>query len=322
MAIDENTIRSLLIRNKISNYKLEQIRSDASFREYYRVLDKNLLIMYAPKDKGESLVNFEKINKVLSSINLSVSKIYDADYQNDLLLIEDFGNDIFSTKLNHNNEKDLYEKAINLLSIIHNNSDLEVQNLKKYNFEILLNESLLFIEWYLEKHLKLNLNNSEKNEFQNILERHFNSLTLKQNSLVLRDFHVDNLIYLDERDGINQLGLIDYQDALVGSSVYDFTSLIEDVRHPIQDDLKNSLVETYSKLISVDQNELKRGISFYSIQRNLKIVGIFSRLKYRDDKKNYFPMIEVAWGFIKNHLKNNEYKDLNNWINNIMNNSL
>ena len=322
MAIDENTIRSLLIRNKISDYKLEQIRSDASFREYYRVLDKNLLIMYAPKDKGESLVNFEKINKVLSSINLSVSKIYDADYQNDLLLIEDFGNDIFSTKLNHSNEKDFYEKAINLLSIIHNNSDLEVHNLKKYNFEILLNESQLFIEWYLEKHLKLNLNNSEKNEFQNILERQFNSLTLKQNSLVLRDFHVDNLIYLDDRDGINQLGLIDYQDALVGSSVYDFTSLIEDVRHPIQDDLKNSLVETYSKLISVDQNELKRGISFYSIQRNLKIVGIFSRLKYRDDKKNYFPMIEVAWGFIKNHLKNNEYEDLNNWINNIMNNSL
>ena len=322
MAIDENTIRSFLIRNKISNYKLEQIRSDASFREYYRVLGKNLLIMHAPKDKGESLVNFEKINKVLSSINLSVSKIYDADYQNDLLLIEDFGNDIFSTKLNHNNEKDLYEKAINLLSIIHNNSDLEVQNLKKYNFEILLNESQLFIEWYLEKHLKLNLNNSEKSEFQNILERQFNSLTLKQNSLVLRDFHVDNLIYLDDRDGINQLGLIDYQDALVGSSVYDFTSLIEDVRHPIQDDLKNSLVETFSKLISVDQNELKRGISFYSIQRNLKIVGIFSRLKYRDDKKNYFPMIEVAWGFIKNHLKNNEYKDLNNWINNIMNNSL
>ena len=322
MAIDENTIRSFLIRNKISNYKLEQIRSDASFREYYRVLGKNLLIMHAPKDKGESLVNFEKINKVLSSINLSVSKIYDADYQNDLLLIEDFGNDIFSTKLNYSNEKDLYEKAINLLSIIHNHSALEVQNLKKYNFEILLNESQLFIEWYLEKHLKLNLNNSEKNEFQNILERQFNSLTLKQNSLVLRDFHVDNLIYLDDRDGINQLGLIDYQDALVGSSVYDFTSLIEDVRHSIQDDLKNSLVETYSKLISVDQNELKRAISFYSIQRNLKIIGIFSRLKYRDDKKNYFPMIEVAWGFIKNHLKNNEYRDLNNWMNNIMNNSL
>ena len=239
-----------------------------------------------------------------------------------MLLIEDFGNDIFSTKLNHSNEKDLYEKAINLLSIIHNNSDLEVYNLKKYNFEILLNESQLFIEWYLEKHLKLNLNNSEKNEFQNILERQFNSLTLKQNSLVLRDFHVDNLIYLDDRDGINQLGLIDYQDALVGSSVYDFTSLIEDVRHPIQDDLKNSLVEMYSKLISVDQNELKRGISFYSIQRNLKIIGIFSRLKYRDGKKNYFSMIEVAWSFVKNHLKNNEYNDLNNWMNNILKNSL
>ena len=322
MAIDENSIRSLLIRNKISRYKLEQIKSDASFREYYRVLDKNLLIMYAPKDKGESLVNFERINKILSSINLSVSKIYDADYQNDLLLIEDFGNDIFSKKLNRSNEKNLYEKAIHLLSTIHNHSDLKVQNLKKYNFEILLHESELFIEWYLEKHLKLNLNNFEKNEFQNILEKHFNSLTLKQNNLVLRDFHVDNLIYLNDRDGIHQLGLIDYQDALIGSSVYDFVSLIEDVRHPIKNDLKNSLVEMYSKLISVDQNELKREISFYSIQRNLKIIGIFSRLKYRDDKKNYFPMIEVAWSFITGHLKNDEYKDLSNWINNITNNSL
>jgi hypothetical protein len=74
MAIDENTIRSLLIRNKISNYKLEQIRSDASFREYYRVLDKNLLIMYAPKDKGESLVNFEKINKVYLQLILVCQK--------------------------------------------------------------------------------------------------------------------------------------------------------------------------------------------------------------------------------------------------------
>jgi aminoglycoside/choline kinase family phosphotransferase len=251
-----------------------------------------------------------------------VSKIYDADYQNDLLLIEDFGNDIFSKKLNSSNEKNLYEKAIHLLSTIHNHSDLKVQNLKKYNFEILLHESELFIEWYLEKHLKLNLNDSEKNEFQNILEKHFNSLTLKQNNLVLRDFHVDNLIYLNDRDGIHQLGLIDYQDALIGSSVYDFVSLIEDVRHPIKNDLKNSLVEMYSKLISVDQNELKREISFYSIQRNLKIIGIFSRLKYRDDKKNYFPMIEVAWSFITTHLKNNEYKDLSNWMNNIMNNSL
>ena len=322
MALDKNTIGSLLIRNKISKFKLEQIKSDASFREYYRVLDTNLLIMYAPKDKGESLVNFERINKILSSINLSVSKIYDADYQNDLLLIEDFGNDIFSKKLNSSNEKNLYEKAIHLLSTIHNHSDLKVENLKKYNFEILLHESELFIEWYLEKHLKLNLNDSEKNEFQNILEKHFNSLTLKQNNLVLRDFHVDNLIYLNDRDGIHQLGLIDYQDALIGSSVYDFVSLIEDVRHPIKNDLKNSLIEMYSKLISVDQNELKREISFYSIQRNLKIIGIFSRLKYRDDKMNYFPMIEVAWSFITSHLNNNEYKDLSNWMNNIMNKSL
>ena len=322
MALDEIAIRSFLLRNKISNYRLVQIKSDASFREYYRVLDKNLLIMHAPKDKGESLINFERINKILSSINLSVSKIYDTDYQNDLLLIEDFGNDIFSKRLDHSNEKNFYENFIYLLSVIYHQLDLKDINLKKYSIEVLINESELFIEWYLERHLKLNISSYERNEFRNFLKKYFQSLKLDHNSLVLRDFHVDNLIYLKNRDGIKKLGLIDYQDALIGSSVYDFVSLIEDVRHPIKEDLKNSLIEMYSKLISININDLKREISFYSIQRNLKIIGIFSRLKYRDDKNNYFSMIETAWSFVKKHLEKTEYKDLNKWMKNILRDSL
>ncbi len=318
MAIDEINIKPFLSRNKISDSKLEKIKSDASFREYYRVENKNLLIMHAPREKGESLINFEKINKILSSINLSVSKIYDIDYQNNLMLIEDFGNDIFSKIINSNNEKDLFQKSIELLSFIHNHSNLETSHVEVYSFDILINESELFIEWYLEKHLNLNLISSEKDEFRNILEKHFKSLSLEKNTLVLRDFHVDNLIYLENRNGINQLGLIDYQDALLGSAAYDLASLVEDVRRPIKEELKYSLIEIYSKLIFVDQNELQREIDFYSIQRNLKIIGIFSRLKYRDNKINYFSMIEVAWSFINNHIKKSEYNDLNHWIDKIM----
>ena len=318
MAIDEISTKPFLVRNKISDYKLEQIKSDASFREYYRVENKRLLIMHAPQEKGESLINFEKINKILSSINLSVSKIYDIDYENNLMLIEDFGNDIFSKILNPNNERDLYQKSIELLSFIHNHSKLETYHVEKYSFEILINESELFIEWYLEKHLKLIVSSSEKVEFRNILEKHFKSLSLEKNTLVLRDFHVDNLIYLENRNGIKQLGLIDYQDALLGSVAYDLASLVEDVRRPIKEELKHSLIEIYSKSIFVDQNELQREIDFYSIQRNLKIIGIFSRLKYRDNKMNYFPMIEVAWSFINNHIKKSEYNDLNHWIDKMM----
>ena len=322
MAIDEISTKPFLVRNKISDYKLEQIKSDASFREYYRVENKRLLIMHAPQEKGESLINFEKINKILSSINLSVSKIYDIDYENNLMLIEDFGNDIFSKILNPNNERDLYQKSIELLSFIHNHSNLETYHVEKYSFEILINESELFIEWYLEKHLKLIVSSSEKVEFRNILEKHFKSLSLEKNTLVLRDFHVDNLIYLENRNGIKQLGLIDYQDALLGSVAYDLASLVEDVRRPIKEELKYSLIEIYSKSIFVDQNELQREIDFYSIQRNLKIIGIFSRLKYRDNKMNYFPMIEVAWSFINNHIKKSEYNDLNHWIDKIMKKTL
>ena len=162
MAMNEISIRSFLLRNKISDYKLEQIKSDASFREYYRVENKNLLVMHAPREKGESLINFQKINKILSSINLSVSNIYDIDYKNNLMLIEDFGNDLFSKILNTNNERDLYQKSIELLSFIHNHSNLETSQVECYSFDILINESELFIEWYLEKHFKLNVSSSEK----------------------------------------------------------------------------------------------------------------------------------------------------------------
>ena len=112
--------------------------------------------------------------------------------------------------------------------------------------------------------------------------------------------------------------MIDYQDALLGSAAYDLVSLVEDVRRPIKEELKYSLIEIYSKLIFADQIELQREIDFYSIQRNLKIIGIFSRLKYRDNKTNYFSMIEVAWSFINNHIKKSEYDDLKHWIDKIM----
>ena len=318
MVINESFLKSFLIKNKINNPDFEKIDSDASFRKYFRIKNKNLLIMYAPKNRGESLESFKKINEILSSLNLSVSKIYDVDYQANLMLLEDFGDNIFSKKLNSKNEKYFYEEAVRLLSYIVNNSNSETIQLKPYSFEVLLNESYLFIEWYIKKHLCLNVDDFIKEEFSKILREIFNSLNIQQSTLVLRDFHVDNLFYLEKRAGLNQIGLIDYQDALLGSRVYDLTSLIEDVRRPITMDLKISLIKQFSKSIAVEMNKLENEISFYSIQRNLKIIGIFSRLKYRDNKENYIPLIKNSWNFINQHLEKPQYTKLKKWMDNIL----
>lgn len=318
MAISEDILKNFLIKNGIPNFQLEKINSDASFRNYYRILNKDLLIMHAPQNKGESLNNFINVNKILKSIDLSVSTIYDVDYQNDLMLIEDFGDDIFSKIFNSENEENLYKEAIKLLSFIINHKKLKISHLEKYSLDILINESNLFIEWYLQKDLSLKISDLQKEEFSIIIEEIYNSLNMKQDDLVLRDFHVDNLIYLKNRSSFNKIGLIDYQDALVGSHSYDLTSLIEDVRRPISSNLKVILVELFSHLTSIDINQLEKEISFYSVQRNLKIIGIFSRLKHRDNKNHYFSLIDNAWGFINPNLEKPKFKKLKNWMNNIL----
>jgi hypothetical protein len=125
---------------------------------------------------------------------------------------------------------------------------------------------------------------------------------------------VDNLILLKNRKGINQVGVIDFQDALIGSNAYDLVSLLEDVRRPIKTTLKEKLIEEYIDLTGYDLRRLLQEMRYFSIQRNLKIIGIFSRLKYRDGKPQYMELINNAWNFIYSHLEDPSFIELKTWI--------
>ena len=132
--------------------------------------------------------------------------------------------------------------------------------------------------------------------------------------MVLRDYHVDNLILLKDRKGKKQVGIIDFQDAVIGSNSYDLVSLLEDVRRPITVELKEKLIEEYIHITSYDSKQLLKEMRFFSVQRNLKIIGIFSRLKYRDQKPKYMRLIKNAWNFIDLHLEDPSFKELKSWI--------
>lgn len=314
-----NQIEGFLKSNQIEIKNLIPIKNDASFRKYFRI-DKKIL-MDADPTLGEDVSSFININNLLNEFQLNVPEIYSIDKENGFLLLEDLGEDIFSKILDNKNEEKLYKQAIEILAEIHK-KDLNEFNYsilpKKYSIEKLLQESQLFIDWYLKKFLKLDISKTEIKDFSDIISKIFSSLEPKLEKLVLRDYHVDNLILQSSKVGLKQVGILDFQDAVIGQSSYDLISIIEDVRRPITKDLKTRLIDYFVDLTGYDLNNLKNELAFYSVQRNLKILGIFCRLSIRDNKPNYMSYNNNAWIYIESNLNNPIMKDLQNWIKKIL----
>ena len=310
-------LNKFLKSNNILNNSIHLIETDASFRRYFRINENNTLIMDAPYESGESVKSFHLIDKILIEMGVSAPVIHSIDEENGFILLEDLGDQIFSRILNNENEYALYQNAIGVLAHIYLESNEKKFNKKEipfYSIDKLLEESNLFCDWFMEKHCQIKLTGKEKLEYQEILKKIFKGIDSTNSSLVLRDYHVDNLILLKDRKGINQVGVIDFQDAVIGSNIYDLVSLLEDVRRPITVQLKEQLIEEYIYITNYDRKKLLKEMRFFSVQRNLKIIGIFSRLKYRDQKPKYMSLIKNAWNFIHLHLEDPSFTELKSWI--------
>ena len=317
-----NQINNFLKNNQIETKNLIPIKNDASFRKYFRV-DKKIL-MDADPHLGEDVGSFININHVLREFKLNVPEIFTIDKENGFLLLEDLGENIFSQILNSENEEQLYKQAIDVLVEIYKKDLNKFSNftfLEKYSVEKLQDESQLFIEWYLKKYLEINITDTDIKDFKDIINKIFNNLDTKFEKLVLRDYHVDNLILQKSKLGLKQVGILDFQDAVLGSSSYDLISIIEDVRRPISKDLKNILIKYFIDLTGYDSNQLEKELAFYSVQRNLKILGIFSRLNLRDNKSKYMQYNDNAWKYIESNLNNPTMSDLKVWLKKILPNA-
>ena len=315
----DNRFEKLLLyleNQKISANNLVEIKSDASFRKYYR-LENNILVMDAAPEKGESVSKFSEIASILHSFNLSAPKIIDVNNKEGFILLEDFGDKIFSTYMNKENKMNLYKKAIDVLidiKIKSNQNKSSLSKLTTYNFEELYRESNLFIEWFIEQKLRMQISNKKREEFYQILQQAFLNIKSQNDTLVLRDYHVDNLILKDHKEPLKQVGLIDFQDALLGSSFYDLASLLEDVRMPLNENEKEELLKYYINMTNENYETVLREINFFSLQRNLKILGIFNRLSIRDGKVRYLEYLPATFNFIKSNLKSSLFLDMKKWI--------
>ena len=296
---------------------LKKIKGDASFRSFYRKKKnkKNSIIVYATKEKEKNLLIYDAINSLLIKNKILAPKLYKENYKKNSIEIEDFGDDtIFKLlKKKGSNKINLYKKSIDLLSKIQKIKQNKIKNFKGKNYKIpvyhdnkLFKEAKLFSDWYTKKYIskkKLQNLNIEINKQIKFLI--FN-LKLKNDTFVHRDFHVSNLMKYKKK-----LATIDTQDALIGNRAYDLASLIDDVRFRSNKKLKESIYNYYLKLNNKKINKfvLLNDFEILSVLRNMKIIGIFTRLAVRDKKTKYLSLIPHAWKLIELRIKNNKIFD-------------
>ena len=293
---------------------LKKIKSDASFRYFYRKTNnkKNSIIVYATKEKENNLLIYDAINSLLIENKILAPKLYKENYKQNFIEIEDFGDDtVFKLlKKSGSNKINLYKKSIDLLNKIQKITQHTIKDFNGKNYKIpiytdnkLFEEAKLFSDWYAKKYIskkKLPTFNIEINRQIKFL---LSNLKLKNDTFVHRDFHVSNLMKYRK-----ELATIDTQDALIGNRAYDLASLIDDVRFKSNKKLKDNIYNYYLKLNKkkIDRVILLNDFEILSVIRNMKIIGIFSRLALRDKKVKYLKFIPYAWRLIELRIKNNE----------------
>ena len=293
--------------------KLKKVKGDASFRSFYRNISnkKNSIIVYASKEKEKNLLIYDAINNLLIKNNILAPKLYSENYKKNYIEIEDFGDlTVFKLlKKKTNNQLRLFKSSINLLNKIQKIKANKVKNFKGkyyklevYNNKKLFDEVKLFNTWYVPKFIlknkRLKINKLIKEQVEFLLSK----IKLKSNIFVHRDFHVSNLMKYK-----NKIATIDTQDALIGNRAYDLASLIDDVRFETTAEFKNKIYNYYLKMNkkNVNKDNFENDFEILSVLRNLKIIGIFTRLAIRDKKKKYLRLIPYAWKLIELRMKKN-----------------
>lgn len=296
-------IKGFLQGTAYEQFTIEVASSDASFRRYFRLKqdDKCFIIMDSSLEKS-SLEPFIKVTNLLHTVNLHAPKIIYEDKEKGFLILEDLGSINLLETLNTKNFKELYKKCIDDIITMQN---IDAKELPLYDEEFLKLEMNLMPHWFLEKYLQKDLNDDEIK----IIEDSINLIAKKvlshpQGVFVHRDFHSRNIMACEP------LGIIDYQDAMNGSIVYDLVSLLKDlyIQFEPQDMNELALYFKEKKDLKVSDEEFLEWFDFMGLQRHLKVLGIFARLSLRDGKDGYLKDLPLTLDYVLQASK--KYPDL------------
>ena len=278
-------------------FNLEVASSDASFRRYFRVHqhEHSRIVMDAPPEH-EDIDSFVRIAEFLSSTGTHVPRIFAKNLEQGFLLLSDLGDTSYLSALNEQSADALYRAAIDEIIKMQLAPTADIE-LASYDDEKLLAELRLFPDWFIQKHLSL----TPPPELNAVFELLIANASDQPQYFVHRDYHSRNLMLGAD----NEVGVIDFQDAVIGPVTYDLVSLLRDcyIEWP-QNKLDNWLNYYFEQavenqlLTGDNRSEFIRWFDLMGLQRHLKVLGIFCRLNYRDGKAGYMNDLPLTLKYV------------------------
>jgi aminoglycoside/choline kinase family phosphotransferase len=315
----EAVIAAFLRVNGWGHADRRRLAGDASFRKYDRIStpDRTIVLMDAPPPQ-EDVRPFVRIARHLHARGFSVPKVHAEDAEAGLLLLEDLGDDTYTRLLKAGvDETPLYANAIDALIALHRLPvDTAVPpGVKPYDMPRLLEEVNRIYTWYLPLLGAPELPAHAVGEYEQIWRGILPLAWTAPTSLVLFDYHIDNLLRLEGRDGMRACGILDFQDAVVGPVTYDLMSLLEDARRDLSPDLVQTMRARYlAAFPQLDRESFAASWAVMAAQRHLRVIGTFARLKLRDGKPHYLVHMPRLWRYMDQCLATPVLAELRTWI--------
>ena len=309
----ERERNAFLTRHGLESAHITPLVPDASARRYFRLDHAGVtsLLMDAPPP-GEKPEAFVLVTGYLEKLGARVPRILASDVNLGFLLIEDLGDQTMTTLLQQGvDEARLYTQALDALiemQMAFTRCATEIE-LPPYDLDAALEEAELLLRWYLPARLERPIEARELTEYRALWTALFESLPDLPDVLVHRDYHVDNLLIIK-----NNCAMLDYQDALLGSPVYDLVSLLEDARRDVNPALCERLTSRWQQRQQLDTTTFDRQYEFWGAQRHCKVAGIFVRLWLRDGKSAYLDHLPRVMWLLKRRLESPYMRPLKQWL--------
>ena len=282
------------------------VAGDASFRRYFRVSTEDgrkAILMDAPPPH-EDTKPFIDVAQYLKAAGFRAPVIWAKDGARGLVLLEDFGDCQMREYLDARpqDEMAVYRQAIDTIVRL---ADVRPADLPRYDEAAYLREVRLLSEWYMPA-MGLAV---DQHEYDGIWREALAPVADCQQVTVLRDYHAENIMLLDDGDQ----GLIDFQDALVGHPAYDLVSILQDARRDVSPQLEAAMLDHYRNAANAGP-DFDLHYALLGAQRNTKIIGIFTRLWKRDGKDRYLGFLPRMWGLLERDLAHPGLGPLKHWF--------
>jgi tRNA threonylcarbamoyl adenosine modification protein YjeE len=337
-------IRNFLQGAGFGQAERRRIQGDASTRSYERLTrdGATYILMNSPKRAdgppvrngksysaiahlAESVTPFVAMTQGLRGLGFSAPAIFAGDRETGLLVIEDLGDELVVDGEPPTPIELRYEVATDLLAELHRNHLNDVVSVEpgveyripRYDMDAFLIEAELLLDWYLPK-LEARINDAKRESFRTLWRDALLPMTTGVQTWVLRDFHSPNLLWLPEREGTGRIGLLDYQDAMIGPPAYDVASLLQDARVDVPEMMEIALLSRYTRArrsvsANFDAPAFARAYATLAAQRASKILGIFARLERRDHKPQYLRHLPRVWTYLQRSLRHPDLAPLAAW---------